>query len=63
MDGMRHGHRHGTGFLRAALVHPAAVGSTPFFLEPLRGFINGDDLRMEFLRQRNRIVNVIEVAV
>lgn len=62
MNGVGHCRGDGTGLDRSALVHADGVLDALRF-QPEGGFVNRDDLRRELLRERNDVVNVIEVAV
>src|SRR5579884_3061628 len=64
VDGMHHGGLHTANHvLSAAFVHGAAVFH-PLRFQPVAGFEDGDDLlRRELLRQRDRVMDVIEVTM
>src|SRR4051794_12510913 len=59
---MGHRDRDWSDPLRSAFVHGADVLDALAF-KPLAGFVDTDNLRLKLLRERNSIMNMIEVPV
>ncbi len=62
VNGVRHGHFHRTNHLSSALVHTAAVFHA-LRCQPQTRLMDGHHGRLEFLGERNGVVDVIEVPV